>query len=487
MPRRILVPLIVACALFMQNLDSTVLSTALPAIADGLHEPPLRLHLALTSYLLSLAVFLPLSGWMADKFGARTVFCAAIVLFTGASAACGFAQSLAGLIAARVAQGIGGAMMVPVGRLILLRSVPKSELVGAMAWLGMPALIGPVVGPPVGGFLTTYASWRWIFWINIPIGALGILLALLFIEDVRDEIGPFDGVGFLLSGIGLAATLFGLEAATSEVLSLRASLIGIAVGVAAFALYVPHARRVRAPILDLGLLRIPTFQVSVVGGGLFRLGVGALPFLLPLMLQAGFGYTAFQSGLVTFASAAGAMGMKAVAPRLLRAFGFRAVLTWNAAIGAAFIAACALFRPATPYVVMVSVLFVGGVFRSLQFTALNTIAFADIPAKRMSQATSFSSMAQQLALSLGVSLAAVILHHGRGHAALSPGDFALAFSIVGAVSATSALFNWRLAPDAGAELAGRAATLPRPATPAAPYGDVVAPSEAVPRKPSATT
>ena len=490
MPRQVLIPLIVACALFLQNLDSTVLSTSLPAIAEALGEPPLRLHLALTSYLLSLAVFLPLSGWAADRFGARTVFCGAILLFTAASVACGFASSLGGFIAARVVQGAGGAMMVPVGRLILLRSVPKSQLVAALAWLTMPALIGPVIGPPLGGFLTTYASWRWIFWINIPIGILGILLALLFIEDVREpDVGRFDALGFLLSGVGLAATLFGIDMATSEALPLELALPCMLVGLAALALYVAYSRRAEHPILDLGLLRIRTFLASIIGGSLFRIGVGALPFLLPLMLQTGFGYTAFESGLVTFASAVGAMGMKALAVRILNSFGFRAVLTWNALLAAAFIAACALFRPSTPYLVMISVLFVGGVFRSLQFTSVNAIGFADVSQAQMSQATTLSSVAQQLSLSMGVAVAALVLHHGRtGPGVLAAGDFPLAFVVVAVISASSAWIYSRLSSDAGSELAGRAAA-PSPSAPGAPEGDetvVLEPEGALPRNPSAT-
>src|SRR5216683_592744 len=309
---RFLVPLIVACALFMENLDSTVIATALPQIAASLGEDPLRLNLAITAYLLSLAVFIPLSGWVADRYGARRVFRAAIVIFTVGSACCGLANSLPELVAARILhQGLGGAMMVPVGRLVMLRAVPKSELVRAMSYLTVPALVGPVLGPPLGGLIVTYSSWRWIFFINLPIGLLGIVLATLFIEDVRETaMWPLDVRGFLLAGLGLSGLMFGFETAGRGVLPGSLVAVLLAVGALALALYVLHARVIAAPIIDLRLLSIPTFAGAIIGGSIFRIGVGALPFLLPLMLQLGFGLSPFASGLLTFASAAGALTMK---------------------------------------------------------------------------------------------------------------------------------------------------------------------------------
>ena len=456
-PRRVIVPLIVACALFMQNLDSTALATALPSIAESLGETPLRLHLAITSYMLALAAFLPMSGWVADKFGARTIFRLAMIIFTLASIACGLANDLQSLIAARIVQGAGGAMMVPVGRLILVRSVPKSELIAAMALMGMPALIGPIIGPVLSGFIVTFVSWRWIFWINVPVAVLGIAMISIFIENIREpEVKKFDWSGFLLSSFGLCGTLFGLDAAAThdqvDAISLG-SLIG---GLIAAVLYVFHAMRVDNPILDLALLKYPTFRISVTGGSLFRFGVGATPFLVPLLMQQGFGYTPLQSGAVTFVTAAGSFGMRTLARSVLRRFGFRSVLIWNTLIASLFLGLCAIFTPDTPKAVMMAIIFLGGVFRSLQFTALNTIGFAEIDSPLMSQATSFSQMAQRLALTLGVAISAFVLHWTAGEATTLPvHSFAAAFLVIAVLSCLSVFSFVRLAPDAGAELAGR--------------------------------
>ncbi|MGC1347365.1 MAG: MFS transporter, partial [Methyloceanibacter sp.] len=294
---RYFVTLIVAVALFMETMDSTVIATSLPAIARDLGEDPIALKLALTSYLLSLAVFIPLSGWAADRFGARTVFRAAIVVFTLGSAACGFAHSLFDFVLFRILQGIGGAMMVPVGRLVILRTVPKAELISALAWLTIPALMGPVIGPPLGGFITTFTSWRWIFWINIPIGILGVILATYYIQNFREEVlPPLDVKGFILSGIGLSGLAFGFTTIGQGLFppAIVASLL--AAGIIGCWLYVRHARTAAAPLLDLSLLQIDTFFASVAGGFIFRVGIGATPFLLPLLLQLGFGLTPFQSG-----------------------------------------------------------------------------------------------------------------------------------------------------------------------------------------------
>ena len=319
-----LVPLIVACALFMENLDSAIVSTSLPAIARDLAVDPVSLKLAFTSYIISIAVFTPLSGWTADRLGARTVFRAAIVVFTAGSVLCALASSLEGFVAARIVQGMGGSMMVPVGRLILLKSVEKREYLRAMSWLTVPALIGPVMGPPLGGFITTYFEWRWIFWINVPIGLVGLALVTRFIPDIR-EAAPrrLDVPGFLLLGIGLAGLVFGISASGIGLLPgpLVASLaVG---GAISLLFYVRHALRVPHPLIDLALLKVHTLRASIVGGSLFRIGVGATPFLLPLLFQVGFGMTAFQSGLLTFTTAVGAITMKLTAPAILRRFGFR--------------------------------------------------------------------------------------------------------------------------------------------------------------------
>jgi EmrB/QacA subfamily drug resistance transporter len=455
---RPIVPLVVASALFMENMDGTVLSTSLPAIALDLSVDPIMLKLALTSYLLSLAVFIPISGWMADRFGARLIFRSAIVVFVLGSVACAFTETLAGFIAARALQGMGGAMMVPVGRLVILRTVTKSELVTALAYLTVPALIGPVAGPPLGGFITTYFHWRWIFWINVPIGILGFVLATLYIPDIR-ELKPraLDLAGFALSGLGLSALIFGFTILGREILPQSAVIGLIAFGLATLALYVRHARRVANPILDLSLLRIPTFSTGVIGGFLFRTGIGSVPFLLPLMLQIGFHRSAFESGLLTFAAAVGALAMKLTARPILERLGFRTVLVYNALLSGVLLAVNALFTPTTPQWLIIGVLLVGGFFRSLQFTSLNAVAYADIEPARMSQATSFAGVAQQLSGSVGIAIAAMVLEITRGvkgDTTLSAQDFGIAFLVMAVIAASSALVHRRLAGTAGAELSG---------------------------------
>ncbi len=466
LPSRTLVPLIVACALFMENLDSTVLATSLPAIAKDLNSDPIHLKLALTSYLLSLAVFIPASGWVADRFGARIIFRLAICVFMLGSILCGLSQSIEHLVLARVVQGMGGAMMVPVGRLVVLRSVPKAEMVGSLAWLTMPALIGPVVGPPLGGFITTYYHWRWIFWINIPIGVLGLILATMYIPDFKGEQkSKFDSVGFILSGLGLASLVTGATAIGLDVLPLSATLAILGCGVAACVGYVIHARRTRLPIIDLRLLRIPTFRASVIGGSLFRVGVGAQPFLLPLLFQVGFGLTAFQSGLLTFVAAVGAFTMKASAAPILRRFGFRQVLVLNAILSAALVVVPGWFEPGTPHAVILALLLLGGFFRSLQFTSVNALGYSDVDQRRMSRATSFISVAQQVALSIGVAIGALTLEaamKARGGTELIAADFRWAFALVGVVSALSFIAFLRLKPNAGAEVSGHKFVAPDP-------------------------
>jgi len=458
-PRTRLTALIVACALFMQNLDSTVIATALPTMARAFGADPVRMNVALTSYLLSLAVFIPASGWMADRFGTRTVFRAAIAVFTVGSVLCGRAESLPFLVASRVLQGMGGAMMVPVGRLVLLRSAPKSELVAAMAWLTMPAMIGPVLGPPVGGLIVTYFSWRWLFDINVPIGLLGILLVTLFVDDVREPgTGRLDIRGLLLSGVGLAALLFGLETAGRGAVASTLSFAAIGAGVLAWALYWLHARRHPRPLLDFTLTREPTFAVSILAGTLFRVGVGATPFLLPMMFQIGFGDSAAESGAITFASAAGALVMKPVATRALRWLGFRHILVWNAVLCAGMLGVFAFFRPTWPAAAIYAVLLVSGFFRSLQFTAYSTLAYAEIPRERMSGATSLFSTVQYLCQVLGIATGAALLEfstwlHGRPTPGLA--DFALAFGGVAALTLLAAPGSALMPRTAGDEIAGR--------------------------------
>ena len=461
MDKQRLIPLIVATALFMENMDSTVIATSLPAIAGDIGTSPLTLKLAITSYLLSLAVFIPASGWTADRFGARLVFSTAIVVFMVGSIGCALSGSVTDFVIARTLQGIGGAMMTPVGRLVLLRSIDKSALVNAMAWVTVPALVGPVIGPPLGGFITTYFSWHWIFLINIPIGILGIFMALRFIDPIKSENHePFDLYGMVLAGIGLAGIAFGLSVAGLNLLPWSVVAALVAIGSISMTLYVIHARRTASPVLDFGLLRLPTMRASILGGFLFRLGIGALPFLLPLLMQVGFGLSPFRSGLVTFGTAAGAMGMKTVAARIIRTFGFRNLMTVNAVISSIFLGACALFTITTPLLLIVIILVVGGFFRSLEFTAINTVAYAEVEPPQMSRATTLVSVNQQLAVSAGVAVGAFCvetnmwIHHIQE---LTADVFAPAFLVVSLISAASAFFFWRMPDDAGHEISGRKA------------------------------
>jgi EmrB/QacA subfamily drug resistance transporter len=455
----LLTALIIATALFMENMDGTVISTSLPAIAHDLHQDPIVLKLALTSYMLTLAVFIPASGWVADRFGARTVFCSAIVVFTIGSIFCGASNSLETLIAARVFQGLGGAMMVPVGRLVLLRSVEKSQLVDALAYLTVPALLGPVAGPPLGGFITTYFHWRWIFWINVPIGVLGVLLSLRYIANLREEVVPrFDFKGFILSGAGLLGLISGLSLIGRGMAPGWEVAAQVLASLILLALYVRHARGNEDAILDLKLLQIPTFFAGVAGGLLFRIGIGALPFLLPLLLQIGFGLSPFESGSLTFATAAGALLMKFTASTVLRWFGFRRTLVVNALISGAFMASYALFTSTTPHWLIFLALLAGGFFRSLEFTALNAISYADIDVPRMSRATSFASVSQQMSGAVGVAVAAVciqLIQVGFGDTTLSARDLSLAFVGVAMISSLSTFIFARLKPDAGAALSAK--------------------------------
>lgn len=455
--QRNIVPLIVATGLFMANLDATVLATSLPAVAKDLGQNPIHLKLALTTYLLALAVFIPASGWVADRFGPKNVFRAAMIVFAAGSVACGFSTGLGSLVAARIVQGVGGAMMMPVGRLIVWRSVPKAEIISAAAWLTIPALLGPVLGPLLGGFISTYFNWRWIFWINVPVAALGVVLVTRYIPDIEDRADAgFDLKGFLLIGPGLSmfltgATLVGLDLVPGSAVALL-----LAAGAVLMGLYIRHARRVPSPLIDLRLLRIPTFLAGVMGGFLFRIGIGSAPFLLPLLFQNGFGLTPFQSGMLIFATGFGAMFMKTQAAAILRRWGYRRVLIVNALIAAAFSVLPAFFSAATPALLISALFLAGGLSRSLQFTGLNTISFADIPEAELSRATSFASVLQELSGAVGVSVAALgleMMMRLTGTQHMTPELFApvfIAISIIPALSA--AIFALTLDRDAGAAL-----------------------------------
>lgn len=454
-----LVPMIIGAALLMQTLDATVITNALPTMARSLGSDPITLNLAITAYLVTQAVFLPISTWIADRFGAKHVFRAAIIGFAVSSMFCGMADTLGEIVLARMAQGLAGALMLPVGRLVLLRTVPKAQLVRAMSYLTMPALLGPVLGPPIGGFIVTFADWRWIFWINLPMGVLGLVLVTRYIPHIR-EFGhqPLDWRGFFLSACGMAGLVYGFDNLGRGVLPFAVVAAMLAGGIVCAALYVGHARRAAHPILDLSLLGIRTFAAASVGGLFSRLIIGASPFLLAMLLQVGFGLSAFDAGLLTFAGAVGALLMKTTAQPIIARFGFKPVLVGNALIVALLSGCYCLFTASTPHWLLVSTLLVGGFFRSLQFTALNALGYADVPEELMSRASSLASMFQQLARSLGVGLGASLIHTTmvwRGSTVATTADIAPAFAVVALISLVALVFYGALPRDAGSEVSGR--------------------------------
>jgi EmrB/QacA subfamily drug resistance transporter len=451
------IALIVGAALFMETLDSTVLATALPTMARELGVSAPSLSIALTSYLISLAIFIPVSGRIADRFGARTVFRSAIIVFIAGSIACALAPNVTFLVAARFFQGIGGALMMPVGRLVLMRSVEKRDLIQATSWVLIPAVIGPIMGPPLGGLIVTYLDWRWIFYINVPIGILGIVLVSIYIANTRGEVPEkTDFRGIILSSLSLGLLLFGFEL-TSHSGELPLALALLTVGAILGTLYILHARRTADPILDLSLMRIPTFGTSVIAGAITRICQGAHPFLLPLMMQLGFGLSAVQSGLMTLATALGSIAAKPVAPIVLRRYGFRDTLMINGFFASAGYALCGLFRPGWPMPVMFLVMVLAGFFMSLQFTGYNTIAYDEVAQDRMSSATSFYTTFQQLMLSMGICAGAAALQGAMvlgGHDRPQFLDFTAAFWTVAIISLSATIWNRRFSHEAGTEISG---------------------------------
>lgn len=448
--------LIVGAAIFMEQMDGTVLATALPGMARDLGVGAPSLSIALTAYLISLAMFIPVSGWLADRFGAKRVFRSAILVFTLASALCAFAPSLSFLVGARFLQGMGGAMMIPVGRLLLFRSIEKRQMVDAMAWVLVPAMLGPIVGPPVGGFIVAALDWRWIFLLNLPIGCLGLWLAGRHIAEVPAEAGPLDRLGMVLAALALGPLLFGLELVSHPRAIAYGGLL-LLFGAGAGALYLRHARRVRDPILDPALMRIPTFRTAMIAGSFTRFTQGAHPFLIPLTLQLGFGWSPLHSGLMTLGTALGAALMKAVAPQVLRRFGFRDSLVAGGLLAAGSYGVCAFFTPDWPVWAMFAVLVAAGFFMSFQFTAYNTIAYDGISQARMSSANAFYITFQQLMLSVGICVAAMGLKAAmswRGHDTPVLADFQIAWLIVCGLSLLAVIWNLRFRPEDGVEFSG---------------------------------
>ncbi|MGB3122697.1 MAG: DHA2 family efflux MFS transporter permease subunit [Pseudomonas sp.] len=459
-----LIALVVAVTFFMENLDATVIATALPTMASAFGVTAVDMNIGITAYILAVAIFIPLSSWIADRLGARRVFAAAIVVFTLASLLCGMSQSLEMFVIARVLQGIGGALMVPVGRLAVLRNTDKKDLVNMIAVITWPGLVAPILGPLVGGLIVTHASWPWIFYINLPLGALALVAALLLVPKGREaSVRKFDGKGFVLLASACVALLGGLEwlgIQTSETLLPGFALVAAGTFFAVWA--VRHCRRHAEPLLPLQTLSIDTFRVSIFGGSLFRLAISALPFLLPLLFQVGFGLSPVDAGLLVLAVFAGNLAMKPFTTAIMQRFGFRTVLLVNGAIGIALVAACALFTAQTPFALIAAVLFVGGLSRSMQFTCYNSIGFADVPKARMSEASALFSMAFQLAMGLGVSIAALLLRASmamQGHEAhAGAGDFRVAFVGVALLGLVGLIDVYRLPAGAGESVLNRTRT-----------------------------
>ncbi|RXZ32225.1 MFS transporter [Sphingomonas desiccabilis] len=443
----------------MQNLDGSIINTSLPQIAGSFGVRPLDLSVGVTAYLVTVAAVLPASGWVADRFGARRVFLAAILLFTLASLGCGLAGTLPQFVAARVVQGLGGALMTPVGRMVVLRNAQKSELLQATALITWPALLAPVIGPVLGGFITTYASWRWNFLLNLPLGLAGLAAVLRFVPALPPEARrPFDRPGFLLSAGALVLLLVGLEGLARvearPMVPLLLTILGVATGIIA----VWHLRRAPAPLVSLSALATQTFSASSLGAGfLYRIAINATPFLLPLLFQVGFGMDAAGAGLLVLAYFLGNLAMKPLTSPVLRRFGFRTVLVTNGVLGGATILACGWLTPGTPPALLTPLLFAAGLTRSMQLTCLNTLAFADIEPAWRSAATTLSGVSQQVSSVLGIAVAAVLLNLAslwRGAAEPGLADFLPAFFAIGLLAAGSGLAFLRLPGAAGAEVSG---------------------------------
>jgi EmrB/QacA subfamily drug resistance transporter len=437
---------VVASALFMQNIDGTVVATALPSMARDMHVATVHLSSAITSYLVALTVFIPISGWIADRFGAKRVFMWAIAIFTGASVLCALSNGLGELIGARILQGVGGAMMVPVGRLLLFRRVKREELLSATTWLTMPALIGPLLGPPLGGFLTDTWSWQSVFWINVPVGIVGLLLTWRLIpESESARPAAPDLVGMTLIGTSLTAIMVGVETIGRGVFPRFVPELSVAFGLLLFYLTVRHCRRVPNPAIDFSLLRIPTFHAATIAGSLFRVGAGALPFLVPITLQLGFGLTATRSGMISLASALGSFCMRPLARFALAWFSVRVVLIVGSLSFSAVLAICATLTSSWPASAIFILLMFGGLSRSLAFATMGALAFADVPHPQLSAATSFQGTTQQLTKAVGVAMAASSMQvtmalSGRTQA--SQWDFACAFIVIAlTVLASVPMFN----------------------------------------------
>jgi EmrB/QacA subfamily drug resistance transporter len=448
-------PWVVASALFMEQLDSTIVNTAVPAMARSLHVTPLSLKAVVASYILSLAVCIPVSGWLADRFGTRKVFGSAIALFTFSSVLCGLSLSVPMLVAARILQGIGAAMMMPVGRIAIIRTFPKSELLRAMNFVIIPALIGPLLGPTVGGLIVDSLSWREIFFINVPVGIAAWMLARRHMPDIRsDETRPLDIIGLVLFGCGTALLSWLLEIFGEHHIDVTSAAILLIVSVSLLLAYAWHSRQVAHPLLRMALFRIRTFRISVTGGFVTRLSIAGMPFLLPLLYQVGLGMPAWQSGLLMMPAAAAAMGMKFIAPRVLARFGYRQVLITNTVMIGCVISLYSLVGMNTPVIFIVLLGLTLGFFNSLQFTSMNSMAYADIESRDSSMASTIASSLQQMSMSFGLAWGSLIAGWFLGglpqtdHAAVTTA-LHHAFLTLAALTILSSLSFWSLRAEDG--------------------------------------
>ena len=451
----------VASALFMQSIDSTALSTALPTLARAFATNPIHLKLCLTAYIMALAVFVPASAWMADRYGARRVFMGAMIVFLLGSVLCAQSHSLLQLVGARILQGAGGAMMTPVGRIIVVGSHPREQLVKAMIWLTTPAMLGPILGPPLSGFILSIADWPWIFYINIPVGILGVAAVFRFVPPIHQpHPGRFDSAGFAMAATAISAAMIGAESIGVDLFPAWVQIAAWIIAATAGVGYVVYAGRREKPVLDLRLLKVRTFRANQTGGSLIRMTLGAMPFLLPLMLQGGLGWTPLQAGGLTMASALGSMSARVGAQTLLSKYGFKNVLIVTALTCGLAVAATGWFRSSTPIAVMALALATGGFLRSNHLTAISTLAFADIPDRQVSQASSFTAVVQQMSQALGITLAGLMLHvaqqiNGPHVRPLDPRNFILPFAVIGLCGMLSTLTYLPLPKNAGANLQGR--------------------------------
>lgn len=445
-------PWIAAMAFFMQSLDATILNTALPAIAQSLNRSPLAMQSAVISYTLTVAMLIPVSGWLADRFGTRKIFIIAVSLFTLGSLACALSSSLAMLVIFRIVQGIGGAMMMPVARLALLRAYPRSELLPVLNFVTMPGLIGPVLGPLLGGVLVTYATWHWIFLINIPMGILGIVYARKYMPDFTTPKRRFDLVGFLLFGSGLVLLSSGIELFGERIVATAVALAVTFGGILLLLLYIVHARRNPAPLIPLPMFKTRTFSVGILGNIASRLGTGCIPFLMPLMLQVGFGYSAVLAGCMMAPTAVGSILAKSTVTQVLRWFGYRKTLMWISIIIGLLIASFSLQSPASDLIMLLLPLFILGMAMSTQFTAMNTITLADLNDANASSGNSMLAVTQQLAISFGVAVSAAVLRFYENFDGTTVQHFHATFLTMGVVTILSGLVFMLLKPGDGRHL-----------------------------------